>query len=336
VPGIGDRLDARTADAAGEHLRVAGRRNRVVGADDHEGRHFDLAEQRLRVGALGHAEERTLQRVGRGDIDHVADPLDELRVLAAGRVGDELRQHRVTDRCGAVRAHLLGECVAAGPGVGAVGGGARVAEHEPPDALRERAHERQRDVATHRKAAEHGFRNVERVEQRRYVRGEDVHRVRAGAAGGTGAEAAQVGGDEVPAVGRALELRLPLHGVEGEAVQQHERAALSRLAPVQPDVIDGRTARRVAGRAALRHAGHARGLAIRRAHRQIPSDARMSGSIRSGVHCGEKVSSTSALSTPSTPSIAAFASSTIWPATGQKGDVSDILVCTCESLISIS
>jgi hypothetical protein len=42
-----------------------------------------------------------------------------------------------------------------------------------------------------------------------------------------------------------------------------------------------------------------------------PSVARMSGSILSGVHGGEKVSSTSADSTPSTPSLAAFASSII-------------------------
>ena len=62
----------------------------------------------------------------------------------------------------------------------------------------------------------------------------------------------------------------------------------------------------------------------------------MSGAMRSGVQGGSKVSCTSAFSTPSTPRIASRALSTICPATGHMGDVSEIVACTSLPSTSMS
>jgi hypothetical protein len=67
-----------------------------------------------------------------------------------------------------------------------------------------------------------------------------------------------------------------------------------------------------------------------------PKADRIIGGILSDVQGGEKVNSTLALVTPSTLSTASRAWVNISPATGQPGDVSDIVTSTWESSMLIS
>jgi hypothetical protein len=93
-----------------------------------------------------------------------------------------------------------------------------------------------RHIAAHRQTADHGLIDVQVIEQRYDVIGENVDREQRTAAFAF-PKTAQVGGDVAPTGWNCLELRRPHCAAEWKTMNEYDRITGAALTPVQTDAI---------------------------------------------------------------------------------------------------
>ena len=230
VAGALDPEQLRPADAVGDARRDVGRDQAIFGTGDHQRGHVDRREVLHRVRPLGHPERGRRDRV-RGLLrDPSPHALAELRRSILPEQGRGF----VDQEPVALGPQALGQLPALRRGLGLVGLGLRVRQHQSGDTRPRSPPQLERHVPTHRQAAHDRGVDAGLVERAEAPVRRGGHREDIRALGGT--EAGKVRGDQREPGAQRAELRLPQPGVEREGMDQQEaRRHGVTVRPWRPD-----------------------------------------------------------------------------------------------------
>ena len=152
--------------------------------------------------------------------------------IPVGRLAEELRQERVGGGAGARGQDPLRQHAAILAGLVGIGRGSRVLQHQGSDPWRVPADHRERRVAPHGAAGDHGRLHPEMIHERHRVVGDAIHRQ--GSIGdGRSAEAAGIESHQPSVRLEGRHLVVPHEEAQGERVEEKHRDTASAIFVVQ-------------------------------------------------------------------------------------------------------